>query len=150
MSGSVLYRPVNMGDMGFILKTWIRDFRKSPWSGPYEKELKTQIIKETIEETFNVPSTTTIIASLEDVKDQIFGFCCFDPKKVLVHYLYVKPAYRRMRIGRDLLSIASKNKPFAYTHKTRFHRFYGPDARYRPDALWRKAPSRKTIQKATS
>ena len=53
------------------------------------------------------------IAYLEEVPDEILGWCCHD-YNTAVHYVYVKGTYRKQGIGKGLVPSAMKY----YTHAT--------------------------------
>lgn len=120
VSTEVLFRPAEPGDLHYVLKTWIRSFKSSPYAGPYTNSRLVTAIKATVVDCM-ARGTVTVACSRRSPK-VIYGFTCYETDRgyPLVHYVYVKGIFRSMGIGRSLLSIAmgSREGRPRYTHRT--------------------------------
>lgn len=119
-SEEVLFRPAEPGDLHYILKTWIRDFKRSPFAGPYTSKRLIVALKATIADIL-ARGTVTVACSARRPQ-VIFGFVVYETNWPfpLVHYVYVKGLFRSMNIGGTLLSLALGHGTGAprYTFKT--------------------------------
>lgn len=59
-----------------------------------------------------------LCAVLPDDPDVVLGYAVTEPEKALVHYVYVKPAFRRYGIARRLLEGSGITHKFTHTHYT--------------------------------
>ncbi len=122
--------------MGFVLKSWIRSFAKSPWSGPYLRDAKIAAIKETILGLLESPDCHIVLACSPENSDLILGFVCYELTRSfpVLHYVYVKDMVRRMKVGSDLVQVARSDREgtVRYTFKTPICVKFLPGAMYKP------------------
>ena len=76
------------------------------------------LIGATITELLDRPASVTTVAVSADDHEQILGYVCHEPNKV-VHYIFVKETFRRLGVGRVLLNHATGDRDkFTYTFRT--------------------------------
>lgn len=133
----VLFRPLvgDKSELHFILKSWIRSFAKSPWSGPYPSAERCKATREGIRNLLGRKTVHTLLACDPHKPSLVWGFCCYETGHTfpLLHFIYVKDLYRRMRIGSDLVAIArgKSKEPIQYTYRTKLSSKFLPDAKHR-------------------
>ena len=105
MNSRPVLRQLRSGDLPLIYNSWLRSFKKQNdvdqnglpgwmyWRYYHEK----------IEETLARAETRVLCAEAEP--DIIFGWICFEhaPTFTVVHYLYVKNAFRKIGLARRLV-----------------------------------------------
>lgn len=65
------------------------------------------------------PSTRVMVACMEDDPDLIIGFLIAEPKDLpILHYVYVKAAFRGHRVATDLCASVNINPRERYTYYT--------------------------------
>lgn len=139
----ILYRPPKTkSDLGFVLKSFIRTFAKSPHSGPYPRKHLVRCIRDSVADLLRDPATRVTLACNPQDPDQIYGFVCYDVDREfpVLHAVYVKDMFRKMGIGSDLVAIArgSRKGVMRYTHKTPVCNKFLPHALYRPGLVRRR------------
>tara|TARA_R110000765_G_C18786568_1_gene592008 strand:- start:331 stop:900 length:570 start_codon:yes stop_codon:yes gene_type:complete len=104
-------------DWNYIYDSWKRSFKETmPWV-PAKNFF--QGMGERIEAIKNRKETRFFVACDPDDENFIFGWGCFG-RGNLVHYVFVKQAFRHARTAARLVAIATDtNKPIAFTHWTR-------------------------------
>lgn len=91
------------GDIAFITDSWLRSYACDQWTscpgGPREYfDTQRQVVAACLQ------SSEVLVACPEDGLDQILGWLCWRPH--VLHYVYVKPYYRRRGVGMLLLERA--------------------------------------------
>ncbi len=127
--------------MGFVFKSWIRSFVKSPWAGPYSRAVKVEATKNTIVDLLQQDDCHVVLACNPEDPNQLYGFVCFERgEQPVLHYVYVKDFFRRMGVGSDLVAVARGGSPdqLLYTHKTPVSARFLPGASHRPGLVSRK------------
>lgn len=117
----VRFRYAGVDDKGFILKNWIRQFRRSPFAGPYTKERLVDSIVGTIKD-LRQRGAKWVVAYSGEHPEVLYGFVCYEegyPWPVL-HYVFVKGRYRDGGIGTSLVQIAQgdSENTLRYTFET--------------------------------
>ena len=107
-------RPEARTDLHFILSSWKRSyFEALPW---LDSDTYYPMISERIDALRHSPRTiTTVACSVED-DDFIFGWTCRSGD--LVHYVFVRQAFRGARVA-SRLTPPSTHEPIRTTHWTR-------------------------------
>ncbi len=121
MSNDVIVRPVMREDINFIMSSWKRSWRVSPWAGVIRNDQYYDVMRDTIEGLV-VRGATFQVAVLASRPDRILGWSCEErlPDGLCcIHYIYVKDPYLRMGIGEKLVESAAGTKPGLYTFRTR-------------------------------
>lgn len=104
-------------DWNYIYDSWKRSFKETmPWV-PSSNFFKA--MGERVEAIKGRKETRFFVACDPDDEGFIFGWGCFG-RKNLVHYVFVRQAFRHARVASRLLAIASDtNKIISFTHWTR-------------------------------
>lgn len=110
----ILVRTATPDDLRFVHASWFESYRKggrSPEVGfdVYQREQGALIAR-------LVNSQEVIIAAARAVPDEICGWVCRD--RDVAHYVYVKKAYRRLKIATQLCQFRHP-LPTWHTHETR-------------------------------
>ena len=135
----LLIRPLELGgrEAGFVLDSWTRAVARDPiWRSevgnrgvartPIPPSLSLyyhDIILKKI-----LANCTLLVACDPEDPDVIWGYVAFDPKDPVLHFVYVKGAFRRMGIGTRLMEEAFdrckgswsqiENHPVVVSHRT--------------------------------
>lgn len=97
----IIIRPYQEGDKNFILDSWHRSDRDGGhWSVMDHSEYMRKI-KRSYERILY--DSQILVACLDTIDWQIFGYCITEPKKNILWWLFVKSPYRRFGIGQYLL-----------------------------------------------
>jgi GNAT superfamily N-acetyltransferase len=101
-------------DINFIYATWLQSYRNDSFTGGASRksvfyEFYNPVLDHLLSKSF------VKVAALHDEPAVILAYCCFESGGIL-HYVYVKEAFRRMGIARELVTLAA---PKFYTHQTR-------------------------------
>lgn len=92
-------------DIAFIINAWLKSYEDAYFvryipSQIYFDEHRKMILK-------MIASEDTRVAVNQDDEDQILGFITFSSQKIsktpVIHYLYVKSAFRKLGVGTELL-----------------------------------------------
>ena len=140
MTEKIQIRRMIDGDLHFILATWLKSFRAS---GDIPRRIRDSdffpIYEPFLKELIN--KSDTHVACLADDWDVIAGFMTSEQTGLdtLIHYCFVKEAWRKMGIARLLLDNVQKSPSVYFTHWTSpiesiSHKL---DARYNPYRLFR-------------
>jgi GNAT superfamily N-acetyltransferase len=103
-------RPSEPGDRGFILDSWIRSYRDSPWArmmGHAYTDGHDALIKRIL------GRSAVLVACYDADPETILGWACTE--RDVVHYVYVKHKLRRRGIARMLLG-PFVSREVRYTH----------------------------------
>lgn len=122
MPGKIAFRPPLEQDTNFILSSWAESFRRSPWSGVLPDKAFYDAHRAHLRSILSRPSTSILccVAEGEEPPNDMFGWGCWEGKTL--HYIYVKHLYRKMGVGRAILSrtgLDPKSEVVTYTFKTR-------------------------------
>ena len=119
------FRPYSKDDIPLIQSSWGTSYYKG---GSYIQALTPQEFHAThrpIRECFFMrPTATAIVCAATSDQTTILGWIALEKPVespgVILHYLYVKEAFREQGIGTELLEMAKKefNGPVMFTHKT--------------------------------
>ena len=122
----------------FIFDSWANSFRKSPWAGCVPNHLWPTVSCECSKSILDRGAVVLVaVTSIEGRPDErrVMGYVVFEPERRVLHWLYVKDDYRKMGIGRELLSAACPDGMWTYTHRTRASsRFLGERFHWDPVA----------------
>jgi GNAT superfamily N-acetyltransferase len=112
-------RPAHDGDLPLVVDAWVQDYRHAPTARgirdrDYYGDQRAEVLR-------ILRASSTRVACAEDDPEHLFGFVTFGPGPLL-HWVYVKDAYRRAGLGDTLLDAAFP-QPRAYelyaTHASR-------------------------------
>lgn len=124
----VSFRAVEPGDISFILDSWIKSYRTSPWAGVVPNHKFFDVTHEVIEELLTRGAVLSVACATHD-PTRILGWACTEHVTggVACHYVYVKDPFRRMGLATELLK---RNVPQTtpdrkfYTFRTRASSYF--------------------------
>lgn len=114
----VAVRPFRETDLSFVMRSWLDNYRYSSQFAreigsdddyyPYHRALVAAILAR--------PTTQVHVACEAGDEDHVYGYAVLEQqdRELVLHYAYVKPAYRGFGIGRTLML----TNPTACTHLT--------------------------------
>lgn len=117
----VILRDVEVEDINFIMSSWKKSWRTSPWAGVIRNDQYYTVMRDTIDGLVGRGAEFKV-ACLASRPERILGWCCSErlPDGLCcIHYVYVKDPYLRMGIGEQLVNDAAGTKPGLYTFRTR-------------------------------
>ena len=119
----------------FVLETWLTSFRKSPWAGVVPNDLYKPVYLNAIKQLLD-RGAMVLCAVNPDKPDHILGWICFERTSdsvPVVHYVFVKPLYRKRGVAKSLFASAGIDPTarFFYTFKTPAARYF-PGGRFEP------------------
>lgn len=129
-------------DEAFIFSTWLRNYKHSSY---FAKRVKPSVFfaghHKIVSHLLAKPTTTTFIAHPKDDPNTMLGYLVCDTslERPIVHFTFVKEAFRKMGILRTLMSAAKITaENMSFTHWTipvddLIRKF--PDIIYNPYAL---------------
>jgi GNAT superfamily N-acetyltransferase len=102
-------RPANKSDMRFVHSSWFTDH----WARAAPKHVPRALYAAEMDPRIDTLLTrgTTLVAFFPQVPDEVLGWVTFENN--VVHYLYVKGAYRRQGIGKGLVPAGAAYYTFA-------------------------------------
>jgi len=98
----VVLRPWTPADRDFIESTWRRNYERVGRWASCPGGLQEYIATQAAVIATCLASSDVLVACPPERPEQILGWCCFRPPAT-VHYVYVKPYYRRMGLATRLL-----------------------------------------------
>ena len=138
------FRPVNPDELSFVLDSWLKSYRGSPWAGVLRNNRYFEETRGTIEDLLarGAKLWACVVPIPETEKERIVGFICYEAKsgQVCIHYVYVKDPYRRLGIAKALVSQATAEaRQVFYTFRTRSSKFVLPGAIYAREIACRES-----------
>jgi GNAT superfamily N-acetyltransferase len=116
MTPKIAIRPAEAADINFVMSTWKRSWRSSPWAGCVRNDEYYASIGSTIEGL--VARGAKILVAVSG--DRLMGWVCYEVLSdgtCAIHYLYVKDPFIRLGIGDQLVAAAEGTKPGLYTFR---------------------------------
>lgn len=120
-AGSIIFRAHTSEDLAFILDSWGSSYfkgcsvhkRLSP--NEFHEFHRPQRMR-----FFSKPNTTCIVASPSDDPWHIMGWIAVEKiaSGLILHYVYVKDAFKNQKIAQQLIQRALPTQPVFYTHIT--------------------------------
>lgn len=115
------FRPYQESDINCIRSNWASSFysgvrqHKHIHSDDFHRSHRAGI-----DRFFTRPTATVIICTIPSEPDVINGWIAVETLRtgIIIHYLYVKYAFKNEGIAKMLLNRVSFNSPIFYTHKT--------------------------------
>lgn len=118
------FRPYVLSDMSFIQSSWSQSY----FSGAnYKKAISPEGFNKyhrPLRESFlDRPTSAIIVCCAETDHDLILGWIAVekpeeDEDHIILHYVYVKDAFKGNGIAKELLKLARVSDKIVYTHKT--------------------------------
>ena len=141
-SMTVAYRAMDSRDERFVLDSWSKSYRESDYAGLIQASDWFPIMLGQLAKVLRIPTVQVRVAydpsDAERVAD-IYGWLCFDRYQLdvpLVYYAFVKSAYRRRGITRELFRVSGVDvdRPFVYVCRTYMLDDTGLHGMSRPDS----------------
>lgn len=127
-------------DIPFVIQSWLRAYRRSPWAGVIPNNLYDQTYGETINQLFNRGLRVKVLQNAAN-PGLIVAWIAYEvlPRgEIVVHFLFTKPLYRKKGLAKALLAdIGANDGSFLYTFKTPAARYFR-SARFKPEIGRRK------------
>lgn len=93
-------RDYNRDDKNLILATWLKGlYNGNDWFSEIDKQIYNQNYIRIIERL--LMKSQVKISCLKNDQDVVLGYSVYEPNTL--HYLYVKPSWRKIGIAKDLL-----------------------------------------------
>jgi GNAT superfamily N-acetyltransferase len=96
----IVVRSANANDRSFMLATWLQNYRRESY---FAARIKDSIFYANHHEIADklLAQETALVACPDDDSDTILGYIVVEPK--VLHWVYVKKAFRKMGIATRLL-----------------------------------------------
>lgn len=98
-------RPYKIEDKDFVFSTWLRSYRHA---SKFAKKISNAVYYKwhpQVIERILTRGGQIYVAHLENDPDVILGYVCLETQdKLVVHYLYVKKAFRNMGVAKMLFT----------------------------------------------
>ncbi len=107
-------RKANPDDISFIYATWLKSYHYDSWTRSIAKSVYFDNYKLVIDRLLN--QSEVLVACHPTDENVILGYCVFEPN--LIHYMFIKEAFRRFGIATDLIKKAGVKESATITHKT--------------------------------
>lgn len=121
-------RPMCIDDAAYVLDSWSNSYRRSPTTGPIEREVFNIEQRARINRLVTRPHSRIFIACDAVQQRQIRGWVCFEAPQSddgvpILHYVCVQPAFQMQGIGSALVELAratarDRSVPMWATHET--------------------------------
>lgn len=117
--GLVKIRSFNEDDTNFILNSWLKSFRNSPFAQNIAPYIYYTVQKRIIEDCIRNHDIRVICVA--DDSSHIVGYACFSEIAdglVNIDYIYIKSPYRRFGLAKELVKDIRSNFPGDMKFKT--------------------------------
>ena len=114
-------RSLTENDKPFIFSSWLKHYKNRSY---FAKRIRNSIFYKwhhiIIENILDRPATVVMVAHPEGEPDVILGFIVGEvvPENSVVHFVYVKPAFKRMGIAKHLFKKSKLDQAEFFTHWT--------------------------------
>jgi GNAT superfamily N-acetyltransferase len=143
-SGAIAFRGLYQSDLPLIFDSWTKSYRKAPdvadVPGNVYREGQRQVAQRLLDRC------GALVAYNPSLEGHVFGWAVGEAvgeSGALLHYVYVKQPFRRLGIGRQLVSallFGGMAVHFQHSHRTQLgdvllrplHSVFNPFARYLP------------------
>lgn len=113
-----MMRPATEADLNFIVSGWVRSYRGASWQ---YLEIPSNIYwdgeEARIKRLLQI-SITGILTSKDD-PSQYFGFICYSPEPEILHYVYIKKAFRSFGFATKMIQDHLRDPEKCCTYLTR-------------------------------
>ncbi len=119
MAVNLQLRRLQPQDHNFVLDTWLRSHRQTPWGlsmleAIYFRNHRRRVLAA-------LERSTTVVSCDPEFEDQIFGYIVLEDhgEMACVHYMYLKDLYRGMGIGKQMMELIPQASYLFYSHQSR-------------------------------
>jgi hypothetical protein len=116
-------------DFPFILNSWLKSYRNSSMCKDIPNGVYYKLHGERVKEILFDPSTLVLMMVNSQDVEQIMGYVICNSKAPVLHYIYVKQAFRQYGLGGFLVKAAQAQFPNLATHCTHIARKWAPKAK---------------------
>jgi GNAT superfamily N-acetyltransferase len=121
LASEIVVREATSSDVGFIMSSWKRSWRVSPWAGCIRNDEYYGSISSTIEGLVARGAEFLVaVPSGGPNVSRILGWACVEvlgDGTCAIHYIYVKDPYLRLGIGDLLVERAKGTKPGLFSFR---------------------------------
>jgi GNAT superfamily N-acetyltransferase len=97
-------RPFVESDKNFVMATILRGlFYGDSWFSRITKHIFMEHYKKVVEYLINKPNTEVRVACLKEDPEVILGYSIVDEKAQVIHWVFVKQAWRKIGIAKSLV-----------------------------------------------
>lgn len=124
----ITIRPMCIDDAAYVLDSWANSYRRSPTTGPIEREVFNIEQRARINRLVTRPHSRVFVACDAEQTSQIRGWVCFEAPQAedgipVLHYVCVQPAHQMQGIATALVALCRKtakdeDAPIWATHET--------------------------------
>lgn len=107
-------RPAKPSDIAFIYATWLNSYHYDSWTRSTQKNVFMNNYKLVIDQLLE--KAEVLIACTDIDEDVILGYLVYEPN--ILHYCFVKEAFRAFGIATDLVKHSGEVNPII-THRTK-------------------------------
>lgn len=134
----VVFRPLEPGDVNFILDSWLKSYRDSDWAGVVPNHLYYQTMHESVEGLLARGAKIEVACARHD-STKILGWICSEIVKGgwCMHAVYVKDPYRRLGLAKELITRNETQGRRFYTFRTKCSGYFA-GLEYAPEIARRK------------
>lgn len=96
-------RDAHPADIAFIYSTWLRSYRNDSLIGlSVKKSIFFETYRLVLDQILAKNTTKVLVACLPEDDSVILGYLVADPTEKVLHYIFVKDAFRRFHIAQTL------------------------------------------------
>ena len=100
-------RPAQADDISFIYSTWLRSYRNDSAIGlSVRKSVFFESYRLVLDQILAKAATKVLVACKIDEPNVIYGYLVAEPTEKILHYIFVKDAFRRFQIAKTLFQTA--------------------------------------------
>lgn len=134
----IAQRPAEEADWQFVISTWSRSYKGSRSAGLISSDDWADVMHRQIRRALALPGVRALVAFDAIDPSFLYGWIAGDASAQLVHYVYVKEAFRRAGVARGLFMAlgVDPSSGFSFTCWTPACARLAakiPSARHRPD-----------------
>jgi ribosomal protein S18 acetylase RimI-like enzyme len=126
---NLITRPAVPTDLALVLSSWLKCYRfYSNWSANITNDVFYREHHALLEWLLAKPSVEVLVCALAEDPNTVLGYLAIEEQhgqvRTVIHFVYVKAAFRGLGIARRLFQDARVNPTgCAYTHRTRANRW---------------------------
>ena len=120
-----------------IFDSWARSFRNSPWAGVVRNCDYQTVSRAAMSEIVDAGARVVVLVNAtESGERRVIGYSVSDPKRSIIHYVYVKRDWRGLGAGRELrrdIVSDAELASWSYTYRTSACGKFYRSAKHRPE-----------------
>lgn len=104
-------------DRAFVLASWLKSYKLSEFAHAIPSRVYYTWHQKIIDQILSVPTNQVTIVCDPDDSSHILGFMVNNTQTPIIHYIYVKHAFRRRGLAAYLMSLMPPSENLVCTHK---------------------------------